>query len=154
MQSLRKGIFSGLLAVCGLLVVPGMTYAQPRDCSKAPENMKAQCEARNKADAKCGKLEGDARRICQRDELPRDCTKESDRARCEGEVAAHKACRGDAKTYRKCFESKRPAAKKADAGDPVVCCEFKGVKGSSTAKLCVEQKGKVVADSMCPGLKK
>jgi hypothetical protein len=74
--------------------------------------MKAQCEARNKADAKCGKLEGDARRICQRDELGRDCAKSENKARCEAEVAAHKACRSDEKTYRTCFESKMADAKK------------------------------------------
>jgi hypothetical protein len=86
--------------------------SEQRDCSKAPADMKAQCEARNKAEAKCGKLEGDARRICQRDELPRDCAKSENKARCEAEVAAHKACRGDVKTYRACMESKRPDAKK------------------------------------------
>ncbi len=85
---------------------------QPRDCAKAPAENKAQCEARNKADAKCGKLDGDAKRICQRDEVPRDCAKSENKARCEAEVAAHKACRSDAKTYRACMESKRSDDKK------------------------------------------
>ena len=106
------------LAISGgalLMVTSGATYAQrdaPRDCSKAPEGQKAQCEARNKADVKCGKLEGDARRICQRDEVPRDCAKSENKARCETEVAAHKSCRGDAKTYRSCMETKMGKDKK------------------------------------------
>lgn len=83
-----------------------LAFAQTRDCSKAPESAKAQCEARNASDAKCGKLEGDAKRICQRDMNPRDCSKSDNKARCEAEVAAHKACRNDAKTYRACFEAK------------------------------------------------
>lgn len=114
-----KLIQSGLAIICGALVMAasGMTFAQqdasqPRDCSKASPEIKAQCEARNKADAKCNKLEGDAKRICQRDENPRDCAKSENKARCEAEVAAHKACRSDAKTYRACMESKRPDSKK------------------------------------------
>ena len=110
---------SSLAILCGALVMAAssMTFAQqgasqPRDCAKAPEASKAQCEARNKADAKCNKLEGDAKRICQRDENPRDCAKSENKASCEAEVAAHKACRSDAKTYRACMESKRPDAKK------------------------------------------
>jgi hypothetical protein len=95
-----------LAASAALLIGSTGAYAQQRDCSKAPEGAKAQCEARNAADAKCGKLEGDARRICQRDMIPRDCAKESNKARCEAELAAHKACRSDAKTYRQCMESK------------------------------------------------
>lgn len=114
-----KLIPSSLVIICGVLVMAtsGMAFAQqgagqPRDCSKAPEASKAQCEARNKADAKCNKLEGDAKRICQRDENPRDCAKSENKERCEAEVAAHKACRSDAKTYRACMESKRPDSKK------------------------------------------
>ena len=105
---------SGLAVVCGAVIMTtsGAAFAQARDCSKAPEGAKAQCEARNKAEAKCGKLEGDARRICQRDEVPRDCNKSENKARCEAEVAAHKACRGDVAKYRACMESKRPDAKK------------------------------------------
>lgn len=114
---------SGLAAACGAVIMTtsGAAFAQAtppaqkseqRDCSKAPEANKAQCEARNKADAKCSKLEGDARRICQRDELPRDCSKSENKARCEAEVAAHKACRGDVAKYRACMESKRPDAQK------------------------------------------
>ncbi len=114
MNGYWKRIQGSLVVACGAVIMAssGAAFAQQRDCSKAPESAKAQCEARNKADAKCGKLEGDARRICQRDELPRNCTKEENKARCEEEVAAHKACRGDAKTYRTCFESKRAEAKK------------------------------------------
>jgi hypothetical protein len=110
-----KLIQTSLAVICGTIIMTasGSVFAQPRDCSKASDSGKAQCEARNKADAKCSKLEGDARRICQRDELPRNCASESNKARCEGEVAAHKACRGDAKTYRACFESKKPDAKKS-----------------------------------------
>ncbi|MEQ1775983.1 MAG: hypothetical protein ABL891_19570 [Burkholderiales bacterium] len=115
MSQYWKWIQSCLAVTAGafIMTVSGSTFAQPRDCSKASDSGKAQCEARNKADAKCGKLESDARRICQRDELPRNCATESNKARCEGEVAAHKACRGDAKTYRACFESKKPDAKKS-----------------------------------------
>lgn len=51
-----------------------------------------------------------------------------------------------------------PAAKAASGGpaanDPVVCCKFGGVKGSSTKKACETGKGEVVADSECPTLKK
>lgn len=103
-----NSIKSMLAAVCGafLMTAAGGAFAQQRDCSKAPESAKAQCEARNKADAKCGKLEGDARRICQRDEIPRDCAKSDNKARCEAEVAAHQSCRGDVKAYRSCMESK------------------------------------------------
>jgi len=108
MKAYWKRIQGGLIVACGAMLMAGSgaVFAQQRDCSKAPEGVKAQCEARNKADAKCGKMEGDARRICQRDELPRDCAKSDNKARCEAEVAAHKACRGDAKTYRACYESK------------------------------------------------
>ena len=98
-----------IAAACGVMLMTavGLAGAQDRDCSKAPNaESKAQCEARNAASAKCGKLVGDARRICQRDALPRDCAKSDNKARCESEVAAHKACRGDAKTYRSCFEGK------------------------------------------------
>ena len=42
----------------------------------------------------------------------------------------------------------------AAANDPVVCCKFGGVKGSSTKKLCEDGKGTVVPDSECPTLKK
>ena len=45
-----------------------------------------------------------------------------------------------------------PAAGGAD--DPVVCCKFGGVKGSSTKKLCESQKGTVVPDGECKTLKK
>lgn len=45
-----------------------------------------------------------------------------------------------------------PAANAAN--DPVVCCKFGGVKGSSTKKLCEDGKGTVVPDSDCPTLKK
>ena len=108
MSGYLKRIQTSLAVACVvvLLTASGAAFAQGRDCSKAPESAKAQCEARNKADAKCGKLEGDARRICQRDELGRDCAKAENKARCEAEVAAHKACRGDAKTYRACYEAK------------------------------------------------
>jgi hypothetical protein len=115
-----KLIQTGLAVACGVIFMAasGVALAQQgdgkaRDCSKASPENKAQCEARNKADAKCSKLEGDARRICQRDENPRDCAKSENKARCEAEVAAHKACRGDAKTYRTCMESKRPDGKKS-----------------------------------------
>jgi hypothetical protein len=51
-----------------------------------------------------------------------------------------------------------PAAKAAATGaaanDPVVCCKFGGVKGSSTKKLCEDGKGTVVPDGECPTLKK
>ena len=114
MKRYWKLLQTSLAVTCGAVILTGSgaAFAQ-RDCSKAPEGVKAQCEARNKAEAKCGKLEGDARRICQRDELPRNCTKADNKARCEAEVAAHKACRSDAKTYRTCFESKTADAKKA-----------------------------------------
>ena len=97
-----------LASMCSAVVMTaaGGAFAQQRDCAKAPEGAKAQCEARNAADAKCGKLEGDARRICQRDALPRDCAKADNKARCEAEVAAHKACRGDAAAYRGCMDGK------------------------------------------------
>lgn len=109
---IQKGLVVASV-VCGgvFMLTSGAAFAQQRDCSKAPETAKAQCEARNKADAKCGKLEGDAKRICQRDELGRDCSKSDNKARCEAEVAAHKACRGDAKTYRACYESKAKGGK-------------------------------------------
>jgi hypothetical protein len=42
----------------------------------------------------------------------------------------------------------------ANANDPVVCCKFGGVKGSSTKKLCEDGKGTVVPDAECPTLKK
>ena len=109
MNHLLKLIQNSLAVVAGavLMSTAGVAFAaEARDCSKAPEGRKEQCEARNKADAKCGKLEGDARRICQRDMVGRDCSKSENKARCEAEVAAHKACRGDAKTYRTCYESK------------------------------------------------
>lgn len=98
-----------IAGACGVMLMAtmGSVGAQDRDCSKTSNaEAKAQCEARNAASAKCGKLEGDVRRICQRDAMPRDCAKSDNKARCEGEVAAHKACRGDAKTYRSCFEGK------------------------------------------------
>ena len=98
-----------IAGACGVMLMTavGSASAQDRDCSKTSNaEAKAQCEARNAASAKCGKLEGDARRICQRDALPRDCAKSDNKVRCEFEVAAHKACRGDAKTYRSCFEGK------------------------------------------------
>lgn len=51
-----------------------------------------------------------------------------------------------------------PAAKAAGgsaaANDPIVCCKFGGVKGSSTKKACETGKGEVVPDSECPTLKK
>lgn len=53
--------------------------------------------------------------------------------------------------------SAAPAAKAATpatADDPVVCCKFGGVKGSSTKKLCEDGKGTVVPDGECPTLKK
>ena len=108
MNGYWKWMQTGLAVACGAVIMTasGSVFAQARDCSKAPETAKAQCEARNKADAKCGKLEGDAKRICQRDEIGRDCSKSENKARCEAEVAAHKACRGDAKTYRSCMEGK------------------------------------------------
>ena len=108
MNRYLKLIQTSLAVACGAVIMTtsGAAFAQARDCSKAPEGAKAQCEARNKADAKCGKLEGDAKRICTRDEIGRDCTKSENKARCEAEVAAHKACRGDAKTYKSCFEAK------------------------------------------------
>ena len=110
-----KLLQTGLAVTFGAIIMAGSgaAFAQPRDCSKASDGARAQCEARNKADAKCGKLDGDARRICQRDELPRDCAKESNKARCEAEMAAHKACRSDANAYKGCMESKMADAKKA-----------------------------------------
>lgn len=45
-----------------------------------------------------------------------------------------------------------PAA--ANANDPVVCCKFGAVKGSSTKKVCEDGKGTVVPDAECPTLKK
>ena len=103
-----KLIQTSLAVSCGAVIMAssGAAFAQARDCSKASESGRAQCEARNKADAKCGKMEGDARRICQRDELPRDCAKESNKARCDAEMAAHKECRGNVQAYRSCMESK------------------------------------------------
>lgn len=109
MKRFLKLVQCSLAVTCGavLMSMTGAALAaEARDCSKAPADRKEQCEARNKADAKCGSLEGDARRICQRDTVGRDCSKSDNKARCEAEVAAHKACRGDAKTYRACFESK------------------------------------------------
>ena len=63
-------------------------------------------EASDTADVKCGKLEGNTRRYCQSDEIPRDCTESDNKARCEAEVAAHKACRGDVAAYRGCMDGK------------------------------------------------
>ena len=47
------------------------------------------------------------------------------------------------------------AAPAAGSGNPddIVCCEYQGVKGSSTNKLCAESKGTVVAKTECPGMK-
>ena len=106
MKSVFATVAGVVVAVSAMTFGAGSALAQ-RDCSKAPNaEVKAQCESRNAAEAKCGKLEGDERRICQRDALPRDCSKADNKGRCEAEVAAHKACRGDAKTYRTCFEGK------------------------------------------------
>jgi hypothetical protein len=110
MNGYWKRVQGGLAVVCGAIIMAssGAAFAQAkRNCNEArTDDLKAQCMAREKAEVKCGKLEGDARRICQRDEIPRDCAKSENKARCEAEMAAHKACRGDAKTYRACYESK------------------------------------------------
>jgi len=45
-------------------------------------------------------------------------------------------------------------AKVAAANDPIVCCKFGAVKGSSTKKVCEDGKGTVVPDAECPTLKK
>jgi hypothetical protein len=46
------------------------------------------------------------------------------------------------------------AAAAANANDPIVCCKFGAVKGSSTKKVCEDGKGTVVPDAECPMLKK
>lgn len=45
------------------------------------------------------------------------------------------------------------AATPAPTGDAMVCCEFGGAKGTSTAALCEQSKGKVVPNDQCPGMK-
>jgi hypothetical protein len=113
MSHCLKLLQTSLAVATGVLIMAGSgaAFAQ-RDCSKVSADMKAQCEARAKAEAKCDKLEVDARRFCMREELPRNCAKESNKASCEAEVAAHKVCRSDTKTYRACMESKRADFKK------------------------------------------
>lgn len=98
--------------ICGLVMAfaPGIALAaEARDCSKAssPE-MKAQCEARNKASAKCENEKGPDRRKCMYEALPRDCTTSDNKARCEAEVAAHKSCRTKSgEDYAKCTRDKK-----------------------------------------------
>ena len=42
------------------------------------------------------------------EELPRDCAKSDNKARCEAEVAAHKACRTKSgEDYKKCMMDKK-----------------------------------------------
>ena len=105
-----KPLRISLAVACGAVVMAlstGTALAQ-RDCSKAPADMKEQCETRNKAEAKCGKLEGPDRRKCMRDELPRDCAKADNKANCEAEVAAHKASRSKSgNDYRACMDAKK-----------------------------------------------
>lgn len=104
-MTLKNAISNAMLA---LVLAAGSTAAlAQRDCSKAREGARAECEVRAKAEKKCEALKGGDRRKCMRDELPRDCAKSDNKARCEAEVAQHKSCRskgGD--DYRKCMSDK------------------------------------------------
>jgi hypothetical protein len=103
---MTRTIAAAVLAL-GLAAASNAAHAQ-RNCDNAPAAQKAQCEARNKAEAKCDKMKSSAdRRKCMYDELPPDCAKAENKGRCETEVAAHKGCRsksGD--EYKGCMMEK------------------------------------------------
>lgn len=81
------------------------------------------------------------------------CGGKDDTAAATTATAAATAAPTGAAATKPAAPAANPAAASAD--DPVVCCAFNGVKGSSTKKLCEGTPGsKVAPDAECPTLKK